>query len=206
MMEGFDPTIGPNAAVLACIRYVNCNPEWINEMFLGDDDLYVLFDMPGQMELYTHAESTLEFCHLLENLSFKLCSVFLIDSIFISDASRFLGCSLAALTAMMNVQLPSICVITKLDLLSSERREQIERIVTDPLDERWNTVDVPAHSQHFFETLAQILQSNPHVHHRIFDRDDYECISELLTDIDIMIDRVNIDDVKMDDIDADFDD
>lgn len=57
--------LGPNGGVLYALEELEHNFEWLEEGLkeLGDD--YILFDCPGQVELYTHHNS-------LRNVFFKL--------------------------------------------------------------------------------------------------------------------------------------
>lgn len=57
--------LGPNGGVLYALEELEHNFEWLEDGLkeLGDD--YILFDCPGQVELYTHHNS-------LRNIFFKL--------------------------------------------------------------------------------------------------------------------------------------
>lgn len=52
-----DDELGPNGAVLYALEELEHNWEWLEKGLkaLGDD--YVLFDCPGQVELFTHHDS-----------------------------------------------------------------------------------------------------------------------------------------------------
>lgn len=60
-----EDSLGPNGGVLYALEELEQNMEWLEEGLseLGED--YVLFDCPGQVELYTHHSS-------LRNIFFKL--------------------------------------------------------------------------------------------------------------------------------------
>lgn len=67
------------------------NSEWLKEE-LGDmDDDYILFDCPGQIELYTHMNTMKELVDLLEKWGFRLCCVFLLDAQFMVDGAKFIS-------------------------------------------------------------------------------------------------------------------
>lgn len=57
--------LGPNGGVLYALEELEHNMEWLEQRLseLGED--YVIFDCPGQVELYTHHSS-------LRNIFFKL--------------------------------------------------------------------------------------------------------------------------------------
>ena len=52
-----EDTLGPNGAVLYALEDLEHNWEWLEEGLkeIGDD--YVLFDCPGQVEIFTHHDS-----------------------------------------------------------------------------------------------------------------------------------------------------
>lgn len=118
-----------------CCRYLMKNPDWLEEQ-LGDvDDDYILFDCPGQIELYTHMTIMRQLVELLQQRwNFRVCGVFLVDSQFMVDGSKFLSGTMAALSAMVNLELPHINILTKMDLLSKSARNQIDRLVRSNSD------------------------------------------------------------------------
>lgn len=67
------------------------NSDWLEEQ-LGDvDDDYLLFDCPGQIELYTHLPVMKKLVDLLDKWHFRVCVVFLVDSQFMIDGAKFLS-------------------------------------------------------------------------------------------------------------------
>lgn len=57
--------LGPNGGILYALEELEHNYEWLEEGLKEFDQDYVLFDCPGQVELYTHHNS-------LRNIFFKL--------------------------------------------------------------------------------------------------------------------------------------
>lgn len=57
IMAGDDTRLGPNGAVLYALEELENNLDWLENSLknLGDD--YLLFDCPGQVELFTHHDS-----------------------------------------------------------------------------------------------------------------------------------------------------
>ena len=61
--------LGPNGGLLFCMEYLLQNQSWLEEKLqetVGEDD-YVLFDCPGQIELYNDQNIFREFVKLLQN-------------------------------------------------------------------------------------------------------------------------------------------
>lgn len=50
--------LGPNGGMLYCMEYLDANYDWLEERLAAlGADAYVLFDLPGQVELSTNHES-----------------------------------------------------------------------------------------------------------------------------------------------------
>lgn len=110
---------GPNGGLVYAVEYISDNMEWLEEQ-LGDydDDDYFLFDCPGQIELYSHLTAMRDIVDMLQQrLDFRVAGVYCIDVNFIEDTPKYLCGALAALSAMVNLELPHINVLTKCDLL-----------------------------------------------------------------------------------------
>lgn len=74
--------LGPNGALLYCIEYLMDNTDWLQEQLneVGMDD-YVLFDCPGQIELYSHLDVFRDFTKFLQSYGrpyrlFRVCAVY----------------------------------------------------------------------------------------------------------------------------------
>lgn len=65
----------------------------------------------------------------LKNWNFNVCSVFLIDSQFMVDGAKFLSGTMSALSVMVNLELPHINILSKIDLISKSAKNQLDRYV-----------------------------------------------------------------------------
>lgn len=54
---------------------------------------------------------------IIEGLGLQLTSVHLVDSHYCSDASKFIACVLTSLAAMLQLSLPHVNILSKIDLL-----------------------------------------------------------------------------------------
>ncbi|GAA5905474.1 hypothetical protein JCM8208_004290 [Rhodotorula glutinis] len=82
------------------------------------DEMYVVFDTPGQVELSTNHDSlkhVLE--HLRKRAGFRLAAVHLMDASHILDAPKYVAVLLLALRTMLQLELPHVNVLSKVDLL-----------------------------------------------------------------------------------------
>lgn len=90
-----EDSLGPNGGVLYALEELENNMEWLEEGLaeLGED--YVLFDCPGQVELYTHHSSLRNIFFKLQKLGYRVrYSILYWGSIFrIQDADFCAACS-----------------------------------------------------------------------------------------------------------------
>mmetsp|Transcript_7264 Transcript_7264/g.13109 ORF Transcript_7264/g.13109 Transcript_7264/m.13109 type:complete len:335 (+) Transcript_7264:41-1045(+) len=111
--------LGPNGALVFALEFLLENPEWIHSLFqesLTDGD-YILLDCPGQIELYTHYQIMRRLVQLMAEMDVRLCAIYLIDSTFLHTAPKFCGGALSALSAMIQLELPHINLLSKVDLV-----------------------------------------------------------------------------------------
>ncbi|KAF8631675.1 hypothetical protein AX15_002261 [Amanita polypyramis BW_CC] len=111
--------LGPNGAMLYCMEYLEANFDWLEEKLneLGTD-AYVLFDLPGQVELSTNHESIKNIVNRLTKAGFRLAAVHLCDAHYVTDASKYVSVLLLSLRAMLHLELPHINVLSKVDLIT----------------------------------------------------------------------------------------
>jgi len=80
-------------------------------------DDYILFDCPGQVELFTHHASLRNVFLRLEKLGYRLVVMNLTDSYVLTRPSLYISSLLLALRSMLQLDLPAINVLTKIDNL-----------------------------------------------------------------------------------------
>ena len=66
--------LGPNGAMLYCLEYLDENFDWLEDRLreLGKE-AYVVFDLPGQVELSTNHESLKRILEKLTKSGFRVC-------------------------------------------------------------------------------------------------------------------------------------
>jgi len=129
VMEDEEMKFGPNGGLVFAMEFLMENVDWLEEALGEDDDDYILFDCPGQIELYTHMNLMRRFVDMLQQWNFRVCGVFLIDSHFMVDGGKFISGAMAALSVMVNLEVPHVNVLSKIDLLSGSGRRQLERFL-----------------------------------------------------------------------------
>lgn len=79
-------------------------------------------DLPGQIELYTHLPVMQQLVGFLtKQCGYTLCAIYCLDSLFITDPSRFVSGTLMCLSAMIHLELPHINLLTKCDLVPNKK-------------------------------------------------------------------------------------
>jgi len=111
--------LGPNGGVLYALEELEQNMHWLEKRLseLGED--YVLFDCPGQVELYTHHSSLRNIFFKLQKLGYRLVILHLSDSYCLTLPSLYISNLILSLRAMLQMDLPHLNVLTKIDKLST---------------------------------------------------------------------------------------
>lgn len=117
--------LGPNGGLLYCMEYLELHLNVLVERILTQNSKntanYLIFDFPGQVELFTHGKSVQTILQKLSNqLHLRLCAVNLIDSTYCVDAAKFLAATLVSTTTMLRLELPTVNVLSKTDLLEGQ--------------------------------------------------------------------------------------
>jgi GTPase SAR1 family protein len=114
--------LGPNGGLVYCMEYLEAHVDDIIEKIQGrlKDKVYLLFDLPGQVELYTHSTCVQSLLgKLVKVLDLRLTAVQLIDAHYCTDGQKFLSAALLGTTTMLRLELPTVNVLSKVDLLAN---------------------------------------------------------------------------------------
>lgn len=115
--------LGPNGGLLYCMEHLEDNlDDWLEEELehYREDD-YLVFDCPGQIELFSHVPMLRNFVEHLKRKNFNVCAVYLLDSQFITDVTKFISGCMASLSAMVQLELPHVNILSKMDLVTNKR-------------------------------------------------------------------------------------
>ena len=112
-----DTKLGPNGGLMYCMEYLETNIEWLLEKLKKVRKKYLLFDFPGQVELYTHNDCVRNIISVLEKQNFRLCAANLVDAHYCSDPFKYVAVCLTSLNTMMRIELPHINILSKVDLI-----------------------------------------------------------------------------------------
>ena len=130
--------LGPNGGLIYCFEFLLQNLEFLSEALdpLSEEYL-IIFDMPGQIELYTHIPllpSLTQFLSHQGPLNINLCAAYLLESTFVIDKAKFFAGTLSAMSAMLMLEIPHVNILSKMD--------QVRDMVTRRELRRFANVDV----------------------------------------------------------------
>lgn len=193
-------------------RFLIENSDWLRDQLCGGededmdgepDDDYIIFDMPGQIELFTHLSTGRQLVELLTSWNFRICSVFLVDSQFMIDGPKFLSGTMAALSVMANIELPHVNILSKMDLLSKSARGQLDKYLEPDahalLGEVTNNSSWGRKYRKLSEAIGSLIEDFSLVRFIPLNIADEESIADLLLTIDNIIQYGEDSDVKMKD-------
>lgn len=111
--------LGPNGALVYCMEFLETNFDWLLAAIKKfPKETYIIFDFPGQVELYTHHNSVKNIVKRLEKeANCRLCAVHLVDAHYCSDPSKFISVCLTSLNTMLQIELPHVNILSKADLI-----------------------------------------------------------------------------------------
>ncbi|KMT19104.1 hypothetical protein BVRB_1g015010 [Beta vulgaris subsp. vulgaris] len=114
-------SLGPNGGLVYCMDYLEKNIDWLESKLKPLlKDHYLLFDFPGQVELFFLHSSVKEvIMKLIKKLNLRLTAVHLVDAHLCSDAGKYISALLLSLSTMLHMELPHVNVFSKIDLIES---------------------------------------------------------------------------------------
>lgn len=201
-MEDEDLQFGPNGGLVFCIEYLLENSDWLRDKMGEQEDDYILFDCPGQLELYTHLRAIKQLVKQLQDWNFSICSVFLIDVQFMTDGAKFLSGTMAALSVMVNLEIPHVNILSKMDLLSKSARKRLDRFLEPDSHSILGDLETSGIStfnkkyKKLTETIANIIDDYSLVRFIPLNLQDHENLGDVLITIDNVIQFGEDQDVK----------
>ncbi|XP_050205006.1 GPN-loop GTPase 3 [Mercurialis annua] len=199
--------LGPNGALMYCMDELEENlDDWLAEELENyTDDDYLVFDCPGQLELYSHVPVLRNFVEHLKRKNFNVCAVYLLDSQFVTDVTKFISGCMASLSAMIQLELPHVNILSKMDLVT--KKKDIEdylnpesRVLLSELNSRM----APQFAK-LNKALIELVDEYSMVSFVPLDLRKESSIEYVLAQIDNCIQYGEDADVKIKDFDADDD-
>ncbi|ORZ14579.1 GPN-loop GTPase [Absidia repens] len=114
-----DLKLGPNGGIMFCVEYLLKNMDWLLEKLDELKDHYIIFDFPGQVELFTHHNAVKEILGILEKHEYRLVAAHLVDAHYCTDPAKYISVLLLSLKTMVQLELPHVNILSKVDLIES---------------------------------------------------------------------------------------
>lgn len=190
--------LGPNGGLMYAMEYIEVNLDWlvtkIRAATQGSAVPYIIFDCPGQVELYTHHDVMTKITQqLVKALDLRLVAVHLIDSTLCVDAYRYISAVLVALSAMMQMELPHINVLSKFDMVMEYADDMDFRldyyVGVQDLSQLLHTLQTTDHPMsrkfgEFNKLMAELIEDYGLVGFEPLDIQDKECAMRVLSRCD----------------------
>ncbi|CAG9464699.1 unnamed protein product [Pedinophyceae sp. YPF-701] len=120
--------LGPNGGLVFALEFLRDDLAWLDERLapLLKDQHYLLFDCPGQVELFSlHSALQDVVTHLTRGApGLSLATVHLVDALLCADPSKYVSAILLSLSSMLHVELPHVNVLSKVDLLKTQQHAE----------------------------------------------------------------------------------
>ena len=114
--------LGPNGGLVYCMEYLEAHVNEVVQMIRDrvPENAYLILDLPGQVELYTHGTAVPNLLQkLVKVLDLRLVAIQLVDAHYCTEPANFLSAALLGTTTMLRLELPTVSVLSKIDLLAN---------------------------------------------------------------------------------------
>jgi GPN-loop GTPase len=127
--------LGPNGALIYCFEFLMENLDFLTEALDSVTEEYlIIFDMPGQIELYTHIPilpALVKFLTRSGALDIRLAAAYLLEATFVVDRAKYFAGSLSAMSAMIMLEVPHLNILSKMDLVEGQvKKRELSRFLT----------------------------------------------------------------------------
>lgn len=155
-------SLGPNGGLCFSMEYLVQNVEWLEERVDDYAEDFLLVDMPGQIELFTHMPILPALLSMFRSNGYNVATAFLMDATTVTaDAGKFVSASLVALSVLVGNDVPFLGILSKCDLLPSSIRDDDEAMETfEKCD--FDMLDIgklPPNWMRLTQTISQVVKS-----------------------------------------------
>ncbi|QPG74959.1 hypothetical protein FOA43_002298 [Brettanomyces nanus] len=204
IMDDENLKLGPNGGLMYCMEVFEKSIDYfikkirsLTKISVDGDSAYILFDCPGQTELYTNNPVFSRILRkLVKDLDFRLCIVSLVDSINLTVPSQWISSLLLTLRSMLQLDLPQVNVVSKIDLIKnyvdSDKLDKIEKKkhmqIDQDVSDEYVQGGLPFKLQYYTEVqdleklIPYMKHENNQLHHAYFNQ-KYEKLSEAIADL-----------------------
>ncbi|KAG8929868.1 ATP binding protein [Tulasnella sp. 418] len=192
---------GPNGGLVYCFEYLLQHMDWLDEELGEYDNDYLVIDCPGQIELYTHHPILPALLNHLQRQGIRTCAVYLLESQFMEDKYKYFAGVMSAMSAMVNLEVPWINIMSKMDLITPggaevprngvRGKKDIARYLDpDPYllsDENTSIAKSNPRFHALNEAIVKLIEDHPLVSFLPLDLTDPDSLEAILSHIDYTI-------------------
>ena len=102
-------SLGPNGAFIYCMQFLLTNVSWLLNIIEKQKPKYIIFDTPGQVELYAVDGLVRDLLNKLSG-NISVCCVHLIDCQYCTDVNKYIAACFLSLSAMIEIGRPFVNV------------------------------------------------------------------------------------------------
>eukprot|EP00826_Nyctotherus_ovalis_P060943 TRINITY_DN8618_c0_g1_i3.p1 TRINITY_DN8618_c0_g1~~TRINITY_DN8618_c0_g1_i3.p1 ORF type:complete len:278 (+),score=68.03 TRINITY_DN8618_c0_g1_i3:178-1011(+) len=179
---------GPNGGLIYCLEYLLGNLSWLHDEIeqLGEG-VYLLFDCPGQIELYSHLGIMKTIAEEIAKWGIHLCCVYCIDVVFLSDSNKYIAGSLISLSSMIQLELPYLNVLTKCDKFGDMEKleELLETTHSELLEKEASKFSEKFHGLN--KAIAKIIEDYSNFQVFPMNIKDEDSIEKVLFSADLLV-------------------
>lgn len=157
---------GPNGGLIFALEYMLSEGlDWLQEDLGEYQDEFLIIDCPGQIEIYSHFDIMPRIIEIFLRADYRACAVYLLESQWIEDPSKFFAGILNATAAMLQLGVPHLNLISKMDICIDKQlpkpRAEMSPVELDEEEERiCDVLDETNPLHDFFFPNPQTLQSS----------------------------------------------
>ncbi|KAJ9465624.1 GPN-loop GTPase 3 [Diplonema papillatum] len=184
--------LGPNGGLIFAFEYLLENSVWLDDQVGDYAEDFVILDMPGQIELFTHLPILPRIVALLQNQGYIVAGVYLMDSsVVLADVNKYVASTLSCLSAMLLMEIPHVNILSKMDLtkkiapvhqLAEYLNCDWERLLADP----HRKAEIPERLHSLTASIGNLLDQFPLVSYQPLDVTSLSSVSSCMA----LIDRV----------------
>ena len=188
--------MGPNGGLMFCLEQISKDLEWFDEVIGTHDVDYLLFDLPGQIELFCHLDILPRILDYLKLNYYHLVGVFLLDSEFMYDAAKYMSGGLAALSAMSMMEIPFVSVLSKCDLLNKQQKDQLECYTEMDTSAIALLIEPDARLEKLTTKICELIDQYNMLQFYTLDPNNESTLERLMTKLDNLLDYEEIADTE----------
>ena len=178
-----DLGLGPNGGLVYALETLLEHREWLDDDLSCYEDEFLVIDCPGQIELYSCHDVFHRIIGIFQQHGYRPCVLYLLESQFLQEPSKFFAGVLQAASAMLQLAVPHVNIISKMDLVSSQNdsaESEGQETAFDDICEEYH----PLHSYFFPDPkiLFEKLSENTPVRFKALN----EALVQLVDEFDVV--------------------